>query len=405
MTRTRSLFAAALLALAVPAAIAGCGGDAAATRTRRRSSTRPSTTTRRSPAACWTSASTSPQGDQGSFNASLERPVPGRPRRSHGGPAARPDGVGKRRGRRSEHRLQRRADGHRGQRLRQLPGPGLRGRNRHVQQLKDSIEASAGQQPTAQSGDAASSFQRGLRAGARGAGRRPVRLRLRPQRLVHQPRQRGHRGPRRDLGRPRHRRRRRRPDRHRPGRHRARRCQARRRRSTRRRSTSSRRRSATPASTSTAARTTTSSASWTSTSRSTRRRSRARRRSPVDSVDFGLSIAISDVNEEQTIEAPSGAKPLDDLLSQFGLVGRRPARRRPRWSRRPRPRRPRRQRRWRRRRRQRRLPPVRRGRGQRPAGGRQVPGPALGPRRISMSSESPGHAGALVFVPGLRPSS
>jgi hypothetical protein len=42
---------------------------------------------------------------------------------------------------------------------------------------------------------------------------------------------------------------------------------------------------------------------------------------PVDSIDFGLSVAISDVNEEQTVEAPSGAKPLDELLSQFGISG------------------------------------------------------------------------------------
>lgn len=42
---------------------------------------------------------------------------------------------------------------------------------------------------------------------------------------------------------------------------------------------------------------------------------------PVDSVDFGLSVALSGVNEEQTIEAPSGAKPIEDLLSQFGLGG------------------------------------------------------------------------------------
>ena len=42
---------------------------------------------------------------------------------------------------------------------------------------------------------------------------------------------------------------------------------------------------------------------------------------PVDSVDFGLSVGIGDVNEDQTIEAPSGAKPLDELLSQFGLSG------------------------------------------------------------------------------------
>jgi hypothetical protein len=42
---------------------------------------------------------------------------------------------------------------------------------------------------------------------------------------------------------------------------------------------------------------------------------------PVDSIDFGFSIAFSDVNEEQTVEAPSGAKPLDELLSQFGISG------------------------------------------------------------------------------------
>lgn len=42
---------------------------------------------------------------------------------------------------------------------------------------------------------------------------------------------------------------------------------------------------------------------------------------PVDSVDLGFSLGIGDVNEEQTIEAPSGAKPIDELLSQFGLSG------------------------------------------------------------------------------------
>ncbi|MEO8091079.1 MAG: hypothetical protein ABI726_00040 [bacterium] len=42
---------------------------------------------------------------------------------------------------------------------------------------------------------------------------------------------------------------------------------------------------------------------------------------PVDSVDVGLSVGISDVNEEQTIKGPSGAQPIDELLGQFGLGG------------------------------------------------------------------------------------
>lgn len=42
---------------------------------------------------------------------------------------------------------------------------------------------------------------------------------------------------------------------------------------------------------------------------------------PVDSVDLGFSVGISDVNEEQTIDGPSDAQPIDDLLGQFGLGG------------------------------------------------------------------------------------
>jgi hypothetical protein len=42
---------------------------------------------------------------------------------------------------------------------------------------------------------------------------------------------------------------------------------------------------------------------------------------PVDTVDFGFDFEFSDVNEEQTIEAPTDAKPIDDLLGQFGLSG------------------------------------------------------------------------------------
>lgn len=39
----------------------------------------------------------------------------------------------------------------------------------------------------------------------------------------------------------------------------------------------------------------------------------------VDSVGAGFSMRLGGVNEEQTIEAPSDAQPLEDLLSQFGV--------------------------------------------------------------------------------------
>jgi hypothetical protein len=42
---------------------------------------------------------------------------------------------------------------------------------------------------------------------------------------------------------------------------------------------------------------------------------------PIDSVDLSFSVELSDVNEEQSIEAPSGAKPIDELLQQFGGLG------------------------------------------------------------------------------------
>jgi hypothetical protein len=41
--------------------------------------------------------------------------------------------------------------------------------------------------------------------------------------------------------------------------------------------------------------------------------------SQVSSVDANFSVTLSDVNETQTISAPSGAKPLTDLLGQFGI--------------------------------------------------------------------------------------
>jgi len=39
----------------------------------------------------------------------------------------------------------------------------------------------------------------------------------------------------------------------------------------------------------------------------------------VSSIDLGLTMRLGAVNEDQTIEAPSGAKPLDQLLNQLGV--------------------------------------------------------------------------------------
>lgn len=41
--------------------------------------------------------------------------------------------------------------------------------------------------------------------------------------------------------------------------------------------------------------------------------------SGVESVEVGFSLRIAGVNEEQTIEAPSDAQPIEELLSQFGI--------------------------------------------------------------------------------------
>ena len=43
--------------------------------------------------------------------------------------------------------------------------------------------------------------------------------------------------------------------------------------------------------------------------------------SGVSSVKVDFSVTISDVNQPQTITAPSGAKPISGLLSQFGISG------------------------------------------------------------------------------------
>ena len=41
----------------------------------------------------------------------------------------------------------------------------------------------------------------------------------------------------------------------------------------------------------------------------------------MSSVDVDLSVTLSDVNEAQTITAPSDAKPISGLLSELGLSG------------------------------------------------------------------------------------
>jgi hypothetical protein len=42
---------------------------------------------------------------------------------------------------------------------------------------------------------------------------------------------------------------------------------------------------------------------------------------PVDSANVGFSLTLSEVNEEQTIEAPSDAQPIDELAGQLDLGG------------------------------------------------------------------------------------
>ena len=41
--------------------------------------------------------------------------------------------------------------------------------------------------------------------------------------------------------------------------------------------------------------------------------------SGVDTIDLNFDVTLSGVNEDQTIEAPANAKPLSDLLQQFGI--------------------------------------------------------------------------------------
>ena len=108
------------------------------------------------------------------------------------------------------------------------------------------------------------------------------------------------------------------------------------------------------------------------------------------SADIKLDLAISDLNEDQEISEPSGAKPFDQLLSQLGGLGlgglggggrRRLARRRPAAARPAR----------REQREPREVLPVHRGRGQRRRQGAQVRRPAdqpVAPARGSSASRS-----------------
>ena len=76
-------------------------------------------------------------------------------------------------------------------------------------------------------------------------------------------------------------------------------------------------RSRTRRSRSTPARRTRSCAAWSSRSASSPRRTPAR----PGSADIKLDLSISDLNEDQEISEPSGAKPFDQLLSQLGGLG------------------------------------------------------------------------------------
>ena len=40
---------------------------------------------------------------------------------------------------------------------------------------------------------------------------------------------------------------------------------------------------------------------------------------PVSNIQISFSVEIAGVNEEQTIEAPSGAKPINELLGDLGV--------------------------------------------------------------------------------------
>ena len=95
MTRTRSLFAAAVLALAVAAGVAGCGRTTRVRASRSAGGPRrdASTTTSRSPAASSTSVRRRLRRRPGQLHAQPQRAVPGRRGRPDGAAAARSDGL------------------------------------------------------------------------------------------------------------------------------------------------------------------------------------------------------------------------------------------------------------------------------------------------------------------------
>ena len=127
----------------------------------------------------------------GQLRGQPERPVPGRPRRSGGDPAARLDGLDHGRGRRSELQLRGRAHGHRRQRLRRVRRQRLRGRYGDLRPVQGARRAGG----RAAERDRGALVQRGVHPGVRavapGPGRRPGGLRDRLPGLAGRPDQRG----------------------------------------------------------------------------------------------------------------------------------------------------------------------------------------------------------------------
>ena len=140
-------------------------------------------------------ASVRPRATRGAASTpSLTGPFQGDPNNEHVDPAARLDGFGQRRGRRPDHRLLRRAGGHRRQRLRRVQGPDLRGRHRHVQPAQGP-DRGPGQ---AERGRRTGAFQEQCKQALEQAGGDDTSAcDIDLETLAHEPHQRGHRGRRR----------------------------------------------------------------------------------------------------------------------------------------------------------------------------------------------------------------
>jgi len=163
LTRIRARIATVALLLVLPTALVACGGReqaaVATTRIPTRSSRRPSTTRRRSTAATFNiGLSGSAEGTQSGAWTPRSPVRSGRSEQPQCLPPARPDRQGQCLGIRPEHRLRRLVDRHEGQRLRRVSGPGVRGRDCHLQRFEKSYE----QQAQAQGGNqsAGSVFKR-----------------------------------------------------------------------------------------------------------------------------------------------------------------------------------------------------------------------------------------------------